>query len=272
MSPTGGPTPVKPVEITVATDTNSEQEINHTRQLGMSQQEQQVENKRQQETEVRESREKRKQKKYRQRLLIEFNEEGEIGLQENLPWGDLAEVTPQEDHVRIYFQNVKGKLCTEKGVGENEIATEASHINVSIMGMAETNTNWDTTNARQICRKNWSKTFTGLAMEATCSSRGQTPGKIYHPGGAALLVTGTWTGRISMKGSDPKGLGRWSYMTLQGKRGTSITIISAYQVNKDSICRNHSNTAYFQQWNILHTAGEQNPDPRTHFVKDIKEQ
>jgi hypothetical protein len=72
----------------------------------------------------------------------------------------------------------------------------------------------------------------------------------YKPGGTALLAQGDITGRIQTHESDPYGW--WSYMTFNGAPGTSITIISAYQVfskpmNQSGITAYHQQATAFQQ-------------------------
>jgi hypothetical protein len=46
------------------------------------------------------------------------------------------------------------------------------------------------------------------------------------------IITNNWTPRISDKGVDPFGLGRWSYYVLRRKGGLKVMIILAYRVSQ----------------------------------------
>jgi hypothetical protein len=49
-----------------------------------------------------------------------------------------------------------------------------------------------------------------------------------QPGGTATIVCHNWASRVIGKGENPLGLGRWSYITLCGKRDRKVTFIMAY--------------------------------------------
>jgi hypothetical protein len=80
---------------------------------------------------------------------------------------------------------------------------------------AETNLRWtpeQTQTARSLGRK-WFRQF----RLATSSSNDPTTRKAYQPGGTCTGVINNLAGRITTQGSDPSGLGRWTYMCLEGK-------------------------------------------------------
>jgi hypothetical protein len=52
----------------------------------------------------------------------------------------------------------------------------------------------------------------------------------YQPGGTLAIVCNKWTSRVVEKGTDPFGLGRWTYIGLRGKNNTHSLIVSAYRV------------------------------------------
>ena len=53
---------------------------------------------------------------------------------------------------------------------------------------------------------------------------------IYKPGGTAIITLPPFNLGITTSGSDPAGLGRWSYITITGRDNNTLTIISAYRV------------------------------------------
>ena len=62
-------------------------------------------------------------------------------------------------------------------------------------------------------------------------------------------------------------MGRWSYVTLQGKSNRRVMFITAYRV-----CEQHDpgpETAYFQQWTYLRSQGIIDPKPRQQILDDL---
>jgi hypothetical protein len=70
-------------------------------------------------------------------------------------------------------------------------------------------------------------------------------------------------------GSDYHGLGRWSHIRLNGKNGRRVTIVTVYQVCKQSVSTAGAKTARMQQWNLLRRAGDTDPNPRKSFCNDL---
>ena len=44
-----------------------------------------------------------------------------------------------------------------------------------------------------------------------------------------MSAIGTWSSRVLSSEQDPLGMGRWSEITLTGKRNTKISIITGYR-------------------------------------------
>jgi hypothetical protein len=86
----------------------------------------------------------------------------------------------------------------------------------------------------------------------------------YKPGGTLTAIVGKWQSRITEKGSDASGLGRWSYCILSSHK-RNLAIITAYKPIKTQ----GPHTAWSQQWMLLReTHG--NPDPIKSFCKDLE--
>jgi hypothetical protein len=96
----------------------------------------------------------------------------------------------------------------------------AYHLGVRALCLPETNTNWSLLSSHnqlfRILRPIWqtSSTQTSHLTDEFES--------VYQPGGTSTTICNNWTSRVLEKGSDPYGLGRWSYFVLQGK-GVSIS-------------------------------------------------
>jgi len=72
-----------------------------------------------------------------------------------------------------------------------------------------------------------------------------------QPGGTITLLSGNWTSKVIDKGSDPFGLGRWSFLTLRGCRGIHILIITVYWVCTQTVASADPKTSTAQQFRKL---------------------
>ena len=199
------------------------------------------------ETTQQQQQQRKKPNRHQRLRQTRFNEQAqEDEMIENLPWGDSTLQEPEDDCVRFYFINKNGLSSNNNFEEILEIGQATTNIGVSILGMAETNKDWSRPGLQTQSARAWRKFF-GPSSWLTASS-GELTGEDYQPGGVGLVVGGQWSGRICEKGSDPDGLGRWTYATLQGKANAKVTIVTAYQVCDDNISTTGPNTAYRQQW------------------------
>ena len=74
---------------------------------------------------------------------------------------------------------------------------------------------------------------------------------IYKPGGTVIITLPPFSSGITTSGSDPHGLGWWSYITIKGRDHNHLTIISAYRVCQTSIKNAGPTTNIIQQWQRL---------------------
>ena len=137
----------------------------------------------------------------------------------NVKFGDDIRQDPQENSTRIFFQNVNGLefsitshtlLATCIGMQDNQI---------DIACLAETNTNWNHYKGKRqlnrIVRKHWKRAH---IITANIENKVST---LYQPGGTAIISTNKISPRITDSGGDPQGMGRWSYITLNGRNKKS---------------------------------------------------
>ena len=137
----------------------------------------------------------------------------------NVHFGDDIGQNPQEQSTRIFFQNVNGLelsttahtlLTTCIGMQDNQI---------DIACLAETNTNWNYFKGKRqlnrIVRKQWKR------AHITTSNIENKVTTLYQPGGTAIIATNKISPRITDSGVDPQGMGRWSYITINGRNKKS---------------------------------------------------
>jgi len=157
---------------------------------------------------------------------------------------------------------------------ETEHSLGRTHaLGVGVLCLAETNVNWGHPQILNkfhcSLRKIWkhsthSKSFT--ADNFTSEEQ---------PGGTLTLVCNHWTSRVIERGVDPFGLGRWSYLVLQGKENIKILIITAYRVCRQTIQSAGHKTATAQKFRALSKTFrdadlENDPIPRRQFIVDLQ--
>ena len=80
--------------------------------------------------------------------------------------------------------------------------------------LAETNTHWKNKRATDKFRNTISKEWKGASV--TTSETNLPWHSSYKPGGTAILADSLIRSRKTKSGEDNHGLGRWSFITLQG--------------------------------------------------------
>ncbi len=85
-------------------------------------------------------------------------------------------------------------------------------------------------------------------------------------GGTFLLGNGEITTSISHTGTDPSGLGCWSWFSLSGRTGTTTCIISAFCPSDSSLAQ--TNSVCSQHWSYLLSQGDSCP-PQTTFLCNL---
>ena len=92
--------------------------------------------------------------------------------------------------------------------------------------------------------------------------------KEYQPGGTCSIIGDPFVGRVCETKTDTT-LGRWNCITSEGKQSKHLTVITAYQVNKDSVKTAKARSTWRQQYQLLRKH-HSDPDPRKRFWKDLE--
>ena len=98
---------------------------------------------------------------------------------------------------------------------------------IDILALSEVNKDWRTIDYDNSI---WGATssWTEHRRVQVSYNTSATAIKEYQPGGTAMVMFGELTFRISFQSCDPRGLGRWSTLTLTGKQDVHTTIITCY--------------------------------------------
>jgi len=114
--------------------------------------------------------------------------------------------------------------------------------------------------------KDISKKYDKLANWTVATSKCYS-GSFVKPGGALIYSNGEIAGRITERGTDPWGYGRWSFVRYQGKAGKSLLVVGAYRVGHRTGIAGAS-TAWYQQKVLLTQEGRE-IEPEDAFIEDL---
>ena len=178
-------------------------------------------------------------------------------------WGDEFIPNPPLSTFRIHHLNYNGfKLGRTLdpqylAIGLHTIATSC---NPHLLSCNEINVNIGIIKIKHLIQQTVKTIFPYSFHRLT-----QSPDKIdirwNKPGGTAMIITNSFAPRVIDKGSDP--IGRWTFVTLQGRRNKQITFITAYRVS-DKFNHSHGSlTIQQQEYRSLLLAGHPpTVDPR----------
>ena len=178
----------------------------------------------------------------------------EINLSTTRSYGDDISNAALEGCIRIAFQNVHG---IERGPDPFTEVTDAKvELGIDIFGAAETCVAWTSEFAAAASAVVRRRFGSGFAVGASTETKKHG----FLPGGVMQTIRGNATGRNQQKGRDP--LGRYVWMTLQGKNDKKLCIITMYRVCQQKGTRQRSergNTAHWQQTKALIKRGYNGP-------------
>ena len=148
--------------------------------------------------------------------------------QRNLPFGDLITKQKDHDHSRIIVQNVNSLELSSAHHTLELMCDSIGQLEIDIACLAETNTNLKHPNSKASFHAT-TKRHCNHSHLITSETEIEWS-DIYKPGGTAIITLPPFNLGITTSGSDPAGLGRWSYITITGRDNNTLTIISAYRV------------------------------------------
>jgi hypothetical protein len=184
----------------------------------------------------------------------------------NIPYGDsLRKKTP--GFSRVYYINPHGISAYRDFLDLCEMLQSFKEVEVDALCFPEINLDLLKPDVRKRCEDIWNDFFgTSLLVGSTSNLHARNA---YKPGGTFTGIMHSLCGRYQTSGSDPHGLGRWSFVQLYGKDGKSLVMITAYRVCNGDISSSGTSTAFHQQWHILRLAGKLRPNPRKQFITDL---
>ena len=171
-----------------------------------------------------------------------------------------------ENCYRICFENINGLgFGVHHNVKQDRFITWAKENEIDAMGWAELNINWRVTTPPENLRE---RLRPGKWDKISVSTAHNIHEKLtkYQPGGVSLLTFDHLSYRVSSSGSDPSGLGRWTWQCIRC-RTRNIRIISTYQPN--ITVGEEKQTVYAQQKRYLRYIQKIDLCPRETFRRDL---
>ena len=148
-------------------------------------------------------------------------------------------------------------------------------LSTDIVGLSETNACWshphlrsDFHSATRRFYKQSKVSFGSPTRQIDPCSQSDT----FQAGGNLTLITGFMTSRVTGQTSieDSTGLGRWCGVTLEGKDGCLLTIITAYRVCHGSPSTAPLGSSFLREYEFLRSTKSSSVNPRRRFLSDLQ--
>ena len=193
--------------------------------------------------------------------LLETHTPPRLPLDNSETWGDP--ILKTHSSCRILMQNINGLQDKTHHLG-----ARAHELNIDIMGIVETNTDWSWKDTKSTITSTLRRYFSRTTFSVSQSNIKFD--SIFQPGGTLSVATNKWSTRTSTS-CDPRQMGRWSEITLTGKLEHKVTIFSVYRVCDQSFATSGPKTAYRQQYIMQHQQTEERlVDPRLQVLLDLE--
>ena len=183
-------------------------------------------------------------------------------------WGNYPTSINPSNTFRVIGHNVNGlELYPPPDDQKSHILLENTHKQQAhAILLQENNVDFKNLEVRLAWNSITKQHWTGHHSIHSTSTAQPRSGR-YLPGGTTVSVLGDQCSRVTHSGTDKTGMGRYSWVTLQGKEKWKITLISAYRV-----CHTVNPgpfTTHSQQCHILALKGQTNPNPRKELIQDL---
>jgi hypothetical protein len=143
-------------------------------------------------------------------------------------WGCPINTENKSKNTQIYFQNINGVGTRNLSSGFTTLYSHMKSIGVTLGMFAETNVDWKKHSIKECNELHGRRVFPNAVCAYSCHSEDTESN--YKPGGTMMSVNGALAARHLESGTDPSGMGRFSYQTFTGRNNVKIIFITAYRV------------------------------------------
>jgi hypothetical protein len=200
----------------------------------------------------------------------EINANTIADMNHNYSWGDSLPMNTKGNVIRVVYQNVHRSLSASDNPDTNTMFDNLNNMEVDVFMAAESNVNWKCAKNRNDYKQKLSKTWPANRLAFSSSDVGvQFELHEFLPGGTCTMAVDHLSMRVMKVGEDESGLGRWSYITVEGQNSRKITFITAYRICKGAM--RGTSTSCTQQKKVLNEqemkAGKETSTPDTIFLR-----
>ena len=172
----------------------------------------------------------------RQDNMEEITDTNIAMMNHNHQWGDSMPTNVKGKTIRVVYQNVHRSISASDNPHTNVLLDNLNNMEVDIFLASETNVNWKSAKHRNDFRHKVSRVWPSNRIAFSSSDVGiQFESHEFLPGGTCTMAVDNLSMRVVKVGEDPSGLGRWSYITLEGQGGRKLTCITAYRICKGAM-------------------------------------
>ena len=143
------------------------------------------------------------------------------------PWGHLMTRKKENNNVRVALINVNGLAPQKKDVKSKQLKELMKDKCIDVLCINEHNLNLPKLSATEGWRNRF-KTQKTHTLAASNIHNTSTSKRIY--GGTAHITSAFISPRVKDFGSDHTGLGRWTWVRIEGRNGFTVKIITAYRL------------------------------------------
>jgi hypothetical protein len=188
-------------------------------------------------------------------------------------WGHYPVVINEKETLRILLNNPHGLKLGQDIQSTTYSLQVTEALGVGVLCIAETNVNWDHNGTHSKVQRVMRSVWENIAI-TTSYIKDQFKSEV-QPGRTMTLVTNDWNSRIIERGTDPFGLGRWTYFSLRGKGKIKVMIVTAYRVSQEYLSSVGQKTAAMQQFRHLSQQNREagmisDPKPKYQFIIDLQ--
>ena len=140
----------------------------------------------------------------------------------NHSWGDSLPSGVKGSTIRVVYQNVNRSVSASDNPLTTNLLDNLNNMEADVFMASESNVNWKSATFRNDFKRKVSGIWPANRVSFSTSDVGlEFEAHEYLPGGTCTMAVDNLSMRVVKVGEDSSGLGRWSYITLEGQGGHS---------------------------------------------------
>jgi hypothetical protein len=212
----------------------------------------------------------RRKKKKKQAVLRElfqshFTNDGGTCLKDAEAFADSINKNKQSHTFRCAFQNIQVLPESARHYKSRQLVTHLREGEYDIVLLNEVGLAWNKIDAADQWEE---RVLIGGLHDSTAvfahNTRENALSDKTQYGGVGIVAMAEAKHRITARGTDPSGMGRWAWMRMEGKEGHHMRFVTAYRP-----CQSGGASSVFQQQSRAMTLSQDFRNPRTALLEDV---